>query len=343
MLSAWGVYRGASWKVSLGLAFFMSLIFHRNILIMDLGDTFFVILLLWHSLILGGEGKSFKWVKRAFIFQIAVMYLQNGIFRIVPIWTEWGTALNLLWSFPGLAREWVLPFGQDWNFEILSRITPFFEIGFGLLLFTPWKLFAVIFFLFYQIVATATFNVGFYHPVMFCWWLIFLSLDNRNTGDKKWGIPAVLALLWCFSIAVQSVVYLSGLRFPKKLDQVLMVYYMRQHWSMFADARDRIPLYSFNCYREANEIPCGPQIDYFTHREKWEEPHMNVLDKLALRPHLFFLRQPLVKHLCQIQPSADEIKIHLRIKEIDSQSLAVKGYTAVDFEVDPHCPGKVAR
>lgn len=336
LAAALGLVR-PSWKISLSLAFLMALIFQRNVWITDSGDKLLVILLVWHALLLSAQEKSLHWVKHLFTAQLALIYVQNGISKINPLWLDSATALNLIWSYPGSAFTWMESISRL-ELAWLSRVLPFLEIILAGFLYSRFRRKVACAFITYHLLTSATLNIGFFSPIMLLWWGVFLSLDKDfGPPRRSWNFPAILAAIWMATIVVQTVFQIFSIRLNRELEWRMAISYLKQSWTMFADPRNRIPRYRIECFSAERPIPCSNEVLHWTQRERWDKRELGMMDKLATRSLPGLARRNFHQHLCSLQPEATAIDVSLQIEVKDLDDPSRRYFEKKNFGVDSRC------
>ena len=335
-LSLFAMWRKPHWAYSLVLAILMAILYQRNVWIGDSGDKLFVLLLIWHALLLASKKKSYHWMKLLFTFQLALLYFQNGYFKLNSVWMDSATALNLIWSYPGSAYQWIHAIAH-YDLTWLNRLIPILEIILPVFLFTRWKNWIAGFFLFYHLLTALTLNIGFFSPIMFLWWAVFLCLNNKNEEGRTFSVPLVFALLWTMSNTIQTTMAIFHQSLPPKVDRILALSYLKQHWSMFSEPRNVIPQYDFYCFQKEQEMSCSTDIVRWKDRNAWDKRELGLMDKMALRKFPGIVRRDFHRYLCRTHPEFDAIEIKLVRNHFDEKTLKLFQMEEVDFGVSKSC------
>ena len=323
-LLIYGFVRDAKAWTSLSLAIALIFIQRRSAWILDAGDFFIIIFLVWHSLFKLTPERFKHQIRYAFALQLMLVYVENALLKKGPTWNEWGTALNIIWGQSYISYAWITNLVNGVDLKWLTIGARTVELCLPLLLL--FRIYRPIgyFFILYHLAIAATIKIGLFSWINIAGWLFLLvppesSRTELNARKTHW-IP-VLSFLWLFSS------YLQGLNFTYlhkrlglEMQNWLLSTYVAQRWGMFCpDPRFTSYEYKFVCMKKNSIVPCSPETNEWTDTENWGRRRKQYMIKLAEKKNGFFLHQSFQKFLCRTNPQADDIKVNLKAHIKDLQ------------------------
>lgn len=305
----------------LPLSVVLILIQQRNLWVSDAGDKLLILLLIWLWVL---STSKTKWTKLFFMIQLAVIYMQNGFFKIEPAWFDEKNALALIWADPGISFQWASSLIA--LSSILSPIVPALELILPVFLFTRSRRKIAYLFLAYHFFILCTMNLTLFSAVMITWWIVFLSQDYSVDLERRFTKTDYFTGIWISVTLAQTVLIPLQLNFPKSVETFLSESYLKQKWSMFGKPWNHLSDLSFTCYRDGESVACPSQVEEWSKRESWGHRKLTIIDKMVWRNNSVALKRDFHRYLCSQIENVEELKISF-IKKDQVRVLAAEDHS----------------
>lgn len=189
--------------------FFCASLHSRNPLILNSGDVLLLMLLFWSMFLPLGRrwaldargkpaavGRHLSAAGAALLVQVCLMYLFAGLNKMNPAWLG-GEALKNTFGFQLYARPAAYPIlDLDWLLHLGSVTTPFLQIIFALVCFSPWRtqMFrygVIVIVIGFHLSIEISLTTGLFAYVSFVAWIPFLGSGFWNWCQAR--LPARLS------------------------------------------------------------------------------------------------------------------------------------------------------
>ncbi len=320
----YGFLREAKAWTSICLAIALIFIQQRNIWILDAGDSFIIIFLVWHALFKLTPVQFNNHIRYAFGLQLMLIYVENALLKMGPTWTEWGTALNIIWGQTYISYSWINQLVAGVDLKWLTISIRYVELCLPFLLL--FKIYRPIgyFFILYHLAIALTIKIGLFSWINMAGWVLLLSPPVSSKyliTEKRTHWAPLLSFLWLFSS------YLQGLNFTyfhqrlsPKAQSWLLSTYLGQKWGMFCpDPRFTSYQYTFLCLKNNSPIPCSDEIIQWSDTDNWGRRRKQFMIYTAEKKNGVLLNEGFQRFICHKTPQADEIKVGLKAYVKDLQ------------------------
>lgn len=337
-----GILKGTQAWMSLVLAVTITYINQRNHWILDAGDAFMVNFLYWHALFKLVPKSKTSWVQYAFGLQLFLIYFENGLLKSGPTWTEWGTALNIIWGQEYISQEWSQFIAHNYNLRWLTYFGRYAELTLPFLLLIRRYTFPVFFFVIYHFIIACSVKIELFSWVNIAGWLILWRPPQGNWYYSDLRIKSVkaIAVTWLLLGYLQGVnIVFLKYDIPMKLRDIMGALNLTQHYRMFApDPRFTNYRYTFTCLKDDVVIPCSPETKDWENTAKWGRRRKQFMIKTAERKAgAPVMHQELQEYLCSINPGVTAIKISVEASITDLKNPESVERKNIPWPVTPDC------
>lgn len=341
-LLLFGMIKGTTALTSVALAVTITLINHRNHWILDAGDGFMIKFLYWHALFKFVPKSRTAWVQYAFGLQLFLIYIENGLLKNGPTWTEWGTALNIIWGQEYISQNWSQFIARNYDLKWLTFFARYAELIIPfLLLFRKYK-FPVFFFVIYHFVIACSVKIELFAWINIAGWLLLWSPPEGNWyfSDLRTRFVKFVAVSWLLLGYLQGVnILFLKYEIPAKTRNIIGSLGLIQHYRMFTpDPRFTNYRYTFICLKNEKIIPCSKETIEWENTANWGRRRKQFLIKTTERKAgAPVMHKGLQGYLCSINPEIDAIKISIEASVTDLKNPQLVKRTNIPWPLGPDC------
>lgn len=337
-----GIYKGTRAWMSLVLAVTITFINQRNHWILDAGDSFMVNFLYWHALFKLVPKSKTPWVRYAFGLQLVLIYVENGLLKSGPTWTEWGTALNIIWGQEYISQEWSQALARNFDLKWVTFSARYAELIIPIiLLFRKYRI-PVFFFVAYHFIIACSVKIELFSWVNIAGWLLLWSPPEGHWyfSERRMMFVKTIAVSWLLLGYLQGVNILFLKKdIPLNVRNWMAALGLTQHYRMFApDPRFTNYRYTFTCIKNSVEVPCSVETKDWENTAEWGRRRKQFMIKTAERKAVMpVMHQELQKYLCSINPEADSINISIEASVTDLKNPQLVERKNIPWPLAPDC------
>ncbi|MBY0515975.1 MAG: hypothetical protein K2P81_03630 [Bacteriovoracaceae bacterium] len=321
---------------SILIAFLLVLIQQRNFWITDGGDFFAVLFLVWHAFFKLTPSRYSKFTRYAFGLQLLLIYVENALLRNGLTWTQWGTAIDLIWGQEYLSYKWIRDLIANRDTKILTYFARYAEMIIPLFILVNKRRFVASFFILYHLVIFFTIRIEAFALINVIGWLLYLyPPSGRPTALdlKRWSWIPVVYGCWVFIIYLQGLnLTVFKMKIPKEVKKWLSVTYVGQSWNMFTpDPRNIFYTLEISCSPE-----CGDRFKDWTNMNQWGRRRKQFVIKMAEKRKHNYLFSGFQNYVCASSYS-DSVSIKLISQTIDLQEPTRVTFKELGWPIPGQC------